>query len=169
MTLRTFLRSLAVFSALLAGCKGDKKSDPAPAGETTAPAPATDTPATTDTPPATGGDTAAAGAAADPAKVDEAANTALRIMAVVSSSVRGAKGDCARMKQNLTGVMTVAQKWRDQLAEQYKEPGVRQAVKEGLMVGKYNELAHNLKDTRDGVKACPDAAPDFEAVLAEIE
>ena len=92
MTFRTFLVSLGVLSALLVGCKGDKKSDPAPAGETTAPAPATDTPATTDTPPATGGDTAAAGAAADPAKVDEAANTALRIMAVVSSSVRGAKG-----------------------------------------------------------------------------
>ena len=162
MTFRTFLVSLGVLSALLVGCKGDKKSDPAPAGETTAPAPATDTPATTDTPPA-------AGVAADPAKVDEAANTALRIMAVVSSSVRGAKGDCARMKQNLTGVMTVAQKWRDQLAEQYKEAGVRQGVKTGLLEGKYNELAKNLTDTRDGAKACPDAAPDFEAVLAEIE
>lgn len=163
MTLRTFLLSLTVLSALLPGCKGDKKSDPAPAAETTAPAP------TTDTPPPTGGDTAAGGAAADPAKVDEAANTALRIMAVVSSSVRGAKGDCARMSQNLTGVMTVAQKWRDQLAEQYKEPGVRQGVKTGLLEGKYNELATNLTDTRNGAKACPDAAPEFEKVLAEIE
>lgn len=163
MTFRTVLVSLGVLSALLPGCKGDKKSEPAAAGETTAPAPATDTP------PATGGDTAAAGAAADPAKVDEAANTALKIMAVVSSAVRGAKGDCARMKQNLTGVMTVAQKWRDQLAGQYADKAVKEGVKAGLAAGKFPELKTNLDDTRSGIKACPDAAPDFETVLAEIE
>ncbi|HEY8141654.1 MAG TPA: hypothetical protein VIG06_03250 [Kofleriaceae bacterium] len=160
MTFRTFLATLGVLSALLLGCKGDTKSESAPAGETTAPAP------TTDTPPATGGDTAAA---ADPAKVDEAANTALKVMAVVSSSVRGAKGDCARMKQNLTGVMTVAQKWRDQLAGQYADKAVKEGVKAGLAAGKFPELKTNLDDTRSGIKACPDAAPDFEAVLSEIE
>ncbi len=65
--------------------------------------------------------------------------------------------------------MTVAQKWRDQLAEQYKDPAVKAGVKAGLEAGKYPELKTNLTDTREGVKACPDAAPDFETVLAEIE
>ena len=161
------IRSAIVFVSLaalpLAGCNDKKKSGDTPsATEATPTAPSADTPPA-ETPPT------AEPAAADPAKVDEAANTALKIMAVVSSSVRGAKGDCARMKQNLNGVMTVAQKWRDQLAEQYKEPGVRQGVKEGVAVGKYGDLLKNLKDTRDGVKACPDAAPDYDTVLAEIE
>jgi hypothetical protein len=139
----------------------DKKKDEQPA--TTAPA---DTPAaTTDTPPPAT-DTPAA---ADPAKVDEAANSALKVMAVVSSAVRGAKGDCARMGQNLTGVMTVAQKWRDQLAEQTKDPAVKAGLKSGLASGKYPELRTQLDDTRSGIKSCPDVAPEFEKVLAEIE
>ena len=157
--------------AVVAGCDDKKSGAPAAGGETAAePAAGTPSPEPGAAPVAPGeGSAANAGAAADPAKVEEAANTALKIMAVVSSAVRGAKGDCARMGQNLSGVMTVAQKWRDQLAEQYKEPGVRQGVKEGVAVGKYGDLLKNLKDTRDGVKACPDAAPDYDTVLAEIE
>ncbi len=171
MAFRTVVASLAVLSALAAGCKeGKKQSEPAP-GEATPAAPPVDVPPP---PPGSGAPAAAAdtppagGAEADPAKVEEAANTALKIMAVVSSAARGAKGDCARMKQNLSGVMTVAQKWRDQLAEQYKEPGVRQGLKEALAFGKFPELRMNLMETRDKSRACPDAAPDFEAVLAEI-
>ena len=106
---------------------------------------------------------------ADPAKVEEAANTALKIMAVVSSAVRGAKGDCARMGQNLSGVMTVAQKWRDQLAEQYKEPGVKQGVGLQLAEGKFPELRMNIMATRDGLKKCPEQKPDFDQILVEID
>ncbi|HEU5056056.1 MAG TPA: hypothetical protein VFU21_06010 [Kofleriaceae bacterium] len=159
MFLRTSL-AVVVLLLALAGCDDKKKSADSPAAPSAETPPADTPPA--DTPPA-------APAAADPAKVDEAANTALRIMAVVSSAVRGAKGDCARMKQNLTGVMTVAQKWRDQLAEQYKDPAVKEGVKAGLAAGKYPELRTNLDDTRSGAAACPDAAPDYEKVLAEIE
>lgn len=144
---------------LLAACEGKKDGQPAAGGEP-ATAPATTPPAETPPPQP---------AAADPAKVDEAANTALRIMAVVSSAVRGAKGDCARMGQNLTGVMTVAQKWRDQLAEQYKDPAVKEGVKAALAAGKYPELRTNIDETRSGARPCPDAAPEFEKVLSEIE
>ena len=140
-----------------AACNDKKKDEQSPAGApaattTDTPPPATDTPA-----------------AADPAKVDEAANSALKVMAVVSSAVRGAKGDCARMGQNLTGVMTVAQKWRDQLVEQTKDPAVKAALESGLASGKYPELRTQLDDTRKGSAACPDVAPEFEKVLAEIE
>lgn len=159
MIIRASVLILTLVAVPLAGCNDKKKSaDTPPAGEATPTAPSADTPPS-ETPPA----------AADPATVDEAANTALKIMAVVSSSVRGAKGDCARMKQNLTGVMTVAQKWRDQLAEQFKDPAVKEGVKAGLAAGKFPELKTNLDDTRNGVKACPDAAPDYDKVLAEIE
>lgn len=161
MLIRRFALVVSLFALLLAACEDKKKgADTPPAG--TPSAPSADTPPA-ETPPA------AQPAAADPAKVDEAANTALRIMAVVSSAVRGAKGDCARMKGNLSGVMTVAQKWRDQLAEQYKDPAVKEAVKAGLAAGKFPELKTNLDDTRNGARACPDAAPDYEQVLAEIE
>ncbi len=85
----------ALALALVFGCNDKKKSEPAAGGETSAAA----TPAT-ETPPAQPG--AETPAAADPAKVDEAANSGLKIMVVVSSALRGAKGDCARMKQNLT-------------------------------------------------------------------
>jgi hypothetical protein len=158
-----FRTSILVALALaLLACNDEKKSEPAGS------APATDTPpATTDSPATT--TTEPALAAADPAKVDEAANSALKVMAVVSSAVRGAKGDCARMGQNLTGVMTVAQKWRDKLVEQTKDPAVKAALKAGLASGKYPELKTNVDDTRSGSASCPDVAPEFEKVLAEIE
>lgn len=166
---RTSLASITVLLGLLGGCKdsNQNKSDPGGAGEAAGAAremppvqPQTETPAA--------GENKSAGAAADPAKVEGAANTALKIMTVVSSAVRGAKGDCARMGKNLAGVMTVAQKWRDQLAEQYKEPGVQEGVKSALLVGKYPELLMNLKQTRDGARACPDVAPELENVRTEI-
>ena len=146
----------------LAGCKEKKAADPAPepVNPTTPPA---DPAAAADTP------VAPPAAAADPAKIDEAANTALRVMVTVSAAVRGAKGDCARMAQNLTGVMTVAGKWRDQLAEQYKDPAVKAGVKAGLESGKWPELKTNIDDTRTGAAACPEAAPEYEKVLAEIQ
>ena len=158
------IRTSIVFAVALAllACNDEKKSEPAggaPAPDT--PPAATDSPATTTTEPAL--------AAADPAKVEEAANSALKVMAVVSSAVRGAKGDCARMGQNLTGVMTVAQKWRDQLVEQTKDPAVKAALTSGLASGKYPELKTQLDDTRSGITSCPDVAPEFEKVLAEIE
>ena len=161
MNLRASVLVLVLLALpLAAGCEDKKKSADSPgAVEATPPA---ETPPAETPPPAQP-------AAADPAKVDEAANTSLRIMAVVSSAVRGAKGDCARMKQNLAGVMTVAQKWRDQLAEQYKDPAVKEGVKAGLAAGKFPELKTNLDDTRSGAQACPDAAPDYNKVLAEIE
>ena len=175
----TFARAVPIIGALalalLVGCNDKKKSEPAAGGETTTPAP---TPATApDTPPAppeaetppAAGAAAAGEAQADPAKVEEAANTALKIMVVVSSAVRGAKGDCASMKQKLTGVMTVAQKWRDQLAEQYKVPGVNQGVTSGLAVGKFPELLKNLIQTREGAKACPELLPEVKALLEEID
>lgn len=162
MMIRSPLVWTMVLVAMLAGCNDKKKSEPVGA-------PAADTPpSTTDTPAATT-DTAPAGGAADPAKVEEAANSALKVMAVVSSAVRGAKGDCARMGQNLTGVMTVAQKWRDQLAEQTKDPAVKAGLKAGLAAGTFPELKTNIDDTRSGSSACPDVAPEFEKVLAEIE
>ncbi len=160
------IRTAIVFAIALAlvGCDDKKKSEPTggtpPAAADTPPA-ATDNPGTTTSEPAM--------AAADPAKVDEAANSALKVMAVVSSAVRGAKGDCAQMGQNLTGVMTVGQKWRDQLAEQTKDPAIKAALKAGIASGKYPELKTNLDDTRSGSAACPDVAPEFEKVLAEIE
>jgi len=157
MIRRSLVWSIALVAAL-AACNDEKKSEPA------AGVPAVDTPATDTPPPA---DTPAA--AVDPAKVDEAANSALKVMAVVSSAVRGAKGDCARMGQNLTGVMTVAQKWRDQLVEQTKDPAVKAGLTSGLASGKYPELKSQLADTRSGITACPDVAPEFEKVLAEIE
>lgn len=166
----------ALALALLVGCNDKKKSEPAAGGETTTPAPAPATaPATApDTPPAqpeaeTPPAAAAGEAEADPAKVEEAANTALKIMVVVSSAVRGAKGDCASMKQKLTGVMTVAQKWRDQLAEQYKVPGVNQGVTSALAVGKFPELLKNLVQTREGAKACPELLPEVKELLEEID
>jgi membrane associated rhomboid family serine protease len=159
---RFSLVSAFVLVAALAACDDKKKSEPAggPPATDTPPA-AADSPATTTTEPAL--------AAADPAKVEEAANSALKVMAVVSSAVRGAKGDCARMGQNLTGVMTVAQKWRDQLAEQTRDPAVKAALEAGLASGRYPELKTNVDDTRSGSAACPDVAPEFEKVLAEIE
>jgi len=175
----TFARAVPIIGALalalLVGCNDKKKSEPAAGGETTTPAP---TPATApDTPPAppeaetppAAGAAAAGEAQADPAKVEEAANTALKIMVVVSSAVRGAKGDCASMKQKLTGVMTVAQKWRDQLAEQYKVPGVNQGVTSALAVGKFPELLKNLVQTREGAKACPELLPEVKELLEEID
>jgi len=162
MIIRSSALVLTLLALPLAGCEDKKKSADTPGAVEVTP------PAETGTPP---GETSppAQPTAADPAKVDEAANTALKIMAVVSSAVRGAKGDCARMKQNLNGVMTVAQKWRDQLAEQYKDPAVKQGVKAGLAAGKFPELKTNLDDTRSGAQACPDAAPDYDKVLTEIE
>ncbi len=155
------IRISIVCAIALLACNDKKKDEQPPTGAPAATA--TDTPpAATDTPPA-------ATDTADPAKVDEAANSAMRVMVVVSSAVRGAKGDCARMGQNLTGVMTVAQKWRDQLAEQTKEPAVKAGLKAGLASGKYPELKTNLDDTRSGIKSCPDVAPEFEKVLAEID
>jgi len=157
--------------AVVAGCDDKKSGAPAAGGETAA-QPAAGTPSSEPgaAPVAPGeGGPAAAGAAADPAKVEEAANTALKIMAVVSSAVRGAKGDCARMGQNLSGVMTVAQKWRDQLAEQYKEPGVKQGVRLQLVEGKFPELRMNIMATRDGLKKCPEQKPDFDQILVEID
>ena len=169
----------ALALALLFGCNDKKKSEPAAGGETATPAPTPATaPATaTDTPPAQpeaeappAGAAAAAGEAeADPAKVEVAANTALKIMVVVSSAVRGAKGDCASMKQKLAGVMTVAQKWRDQLAEQYKVPGVNQGVHSALAMGKLPELLKNLVQTRDGARACPELVPEVKELLEEID
>jgi hypothetical protein len=159
---RFSLVSAFVLVAALAACDDKKKSEPAGGASATDTPPAgTDSPATTTTEPAL--------AAPDPARVEEAANSALKVMAVVSSAVRGAKGDCARMGQNLTGVMTVAQKWRDQLAEQTRDPAVKAALEAGLASGRYPELKTSVDDTRSGSAACPDVAPEFEKVLAEIE
>jgi hypothetical protein len=164
MMIRSRLVTILVLLVALAGCKEKKAADPAPTpvDPTTPPA---DLAAT---PPA---DTAVAppAGAADPATIDEAANTALKVMITVSAAVRGAKGDCARMAQNLTGVMTVAGKWRDQLTEQYKDPAVKAGVKAGLESGKWPELKTNIDDTRTGAAACPEAAPEYEKVLAEIQ
>jgi hypothetical protein len=161
--IRTRLVWTILVVTALAGCNDKKNGEPAAGGAPaeTAPTQGSDSPPATETAPAAG--------AADPAKVDEAANSALKVMAVVSSAVRGAKGDCARMGQNLTGVMTVAQKWRDQLAQQTGDPAVKAGLKAGLASGKYPELRTNIDDTRNGSAVCPDVAPEFEKVLAEIE